>query len=137
MKSRTMNLDILAPGWEIPPGHADEFEFITVTSRVGDNLFQWGRWNIPELLLSGRAALLLLQGMKLQQLFDNAGLVVEGNSSVSDGLHPGPYILVKAGYLQYNVPPKLTGVVLACFSLPGYASKEEVLGAIVQDVLAS
>lgn len=131
-----MKLEFRAPGWPSVHAHASEATTTQITTVVGESSFTWDRWTIPTLLLSSQAGLLLIQGLKLQKLFDNAHLHIEDD--VLEGDHLGPFLLVKADYRPYHMPPKLTNVMLARIfdPLPDPIKIDDAIGAIIQVALA-
>lgn len=99
--------------------------------------FDWDRWDIPELRLSQRASLLVLQGLPLKGLLDHADI----HEPMPDGavrVHPGPFFLLRAKYVPFDSIPRLSGVVLARLHQDArVADLPEILGALVQVVLAT
>lgn len=128
--SKQMTLEFRSPGWNAPPMTAKEVHFKKETTEG----VEWLRASFPELRLSPQAGMLVVQGMKLQNLFELASLYTP--ESVMSGVD-GPFILLKASYKPYDSPPRLTDVVLARVSKkPEDFTEQQVLGALVQAVTA-
>ena len=131
-----MKIELRAPGWLNPYAFADDYRLTPIVSDINGVQYAWDRWDFPSLQLSPQAGLLLVQGMKLQKIFDRAIIQVDTSSHYMD--HSGPFLFVKGDYRPYNAPPRITGVVLAGLGdVPISLSAEQVVGAVVQVALAT
>lgn len=122
--------------WAQPVGYFDEISQQFVETRVGDHVIFWARVLVPELRLSRRAALLLLQGMPLGQLLlPNQDLrFSEGGPTMWEAIH----LVLRVDPWKYYVPvPRLSGLVLAVLErVPDALSPEEILAAVAANSAA-
>lgn len=126
---------ILSPGYIRATGSCLDPVESKITSATSDgSIFTWDRWELGDVALEQTASLLLLQGMELKRLFNDASLVEprDGNFYV----HQGPFVFLKGTFEVTVSPPRITGVVLARLREDAAnLLEQEVLGALVLTVL--
>lgn len=122
----------LRTDWEHPVGFLSELHTTTCVSVIRGERMRWAMVAIPELWLTQKAALLLLQGMALSKiLIPNHGLLAPGDPV----RHQVAHLLLRVDPWQYwQSAPSLTGLVLARLgAVPPGVGPSEVLGALVHD----
>lgn len=123
-------LSFTAPGWTGPIWRCNRL----LVSRIGRGRVTWDRYDIRTVYLSHVAALLASQGLPVNELFPSSGYF----SSI-DGLQTGPFVYLAGELAPHAEPPaRVLNVVLArIVSTPSGLSMAEVLGELVETVLAS
>lgn len=118
---------LCAPGWPGAIGWATDMQLRVVT---GDRGLLWIRVDFAAIKLSRAAALLIVQGMKLQELFPSE-LCTDGKPlQLRD-----PLLLKATPPNPLEVSPMLRGVVLGLVVHSTGFSEDEVRGALVASVL--
>lgn len=139
VQSHSYRMSLRASGWDSPIGWTDGLTVERVTHRNDHDegkVLIWDCLKIPELKLSKTAALLMVQGLSLGQLFP-PDLVF----CVGDGRHPLLAYSAPILLLQRDIPsalegPKLRNVVLGViFQTTGY-SEEELRSLMLAHVLS-
>ena len=136
-------VELRAAGWSGAIAHAVSFTMSRPAERLGERLLlskeglEFVLVHIPDLVLSQAAAILVLQGMQLQALFQNAYFVAVSEvfaKGAEPPLLPGPLTLLRGNLSEpQDLPPRLKHVVLARIShVPEGMSQEKVLSILLE-----
>jgi hypothetical protein len=114
-----------------PVGRCTPLRSKAIYVDVGDGSIDWIRYDIDELLLGQTAGLLILQGLSLGKLFEGVSF------SSPDFLLEGTFVFLAGKLSDLTLPPlALRGITLGSITtIAGELTKEQVLGALLQDVL--
>jgi hypothetical protein len=124
-------VELKTPGAESSVGYCDGF---ALTKGLVTDGVQWEKIEIPELTLNQTSAILVTQGMLLQDLFARHSWFIDKKRG--DVLAVGPFYLLKATLTSPASPPlRLRGIVLAgVLQYPEGMKKMDVLGKLLQAV---
>lgn len=129
-------IELRASGWNGPIGWCGSLSMQRRKKEEGACLLQWARFDISELHLSKPAALLVLQGMRLNNLFP-PDLVFTIDGVTQEYPSVSPYVLLRAEPPNpLQPPPKLRAVVLGVVIQSEGFSEDEIRSAMLADALS-
>jgi len=130
----TMPWVLHAPGWPTNPASAHAGTFSDRCTHLSNGPVHWRAFYFKELRLSSGAALLILQGMLIKDIFPPDATLVEAGDPLV--IHTGPFFFLRGVFDPLRTPVSLHDVVLASIiETVGEPAEQELLGALVGEVL--
>lgn len=127
-----------APGWPANPAFAREGSYVGKSTRLPLGRVLWRCFNFKELRLSASAALLILQGMPIKDIFPPDASLIEEPDEGAMVIHTGPFIFLKGTFDSLHSPVCIHDMVVAgILEAPKGVEEKVLLGALLEEVLAA
>lgn len=130
-------MSLCASGWQSPIGTIRGLHLTRIEKKSEEKTLTWYKLAIDELVLSRPAALLVIQGMPLKNLFPPDCAFCTENTTSPVIVFNAPIVLLDREVRLLANPPKLTKVTLGMVLFTRGFTEEEIVSEMLASALSS
>lgn len=134
LQSYPEQLTLRASGWQSPIGTVRGLRLARIEKKAEEKALAWYKLHIDELVLSRPAALLVIQGMPLKNLFPPDCAFCFENTMNPVVNFDAPIVLLNREVRLLSNPPKLTHVALGVVLFSRGYTEDEILSEMISRV---